>query len=378
MSKKKKKQQKIIISKTRIVLFLFFSAILCFSFVFNNFLENWINSVIYPDVKEDVAQCELRVHFIDIGQGDSILVEFPDNKVMLVDAGPNSGQNNLLAYLNGVFETRENKKIDYFVVTHQDEDHIGGSDVVFDNFDVLSFYRPSVYTEQEFLYYGYIDGEVNVCKTQVFLTMISKMNAEGCSVFFNTKSENPLGLGSDCEYSVEFLSPKDVKYTDPNNYSPIMIIKYKNVKVMLTGDAETFVEKQVLQDYPDEFLDCDILKLGHHGSDTSTSKQFLDAVNPKYVAISCGLNNKYNHPTDTVLARVVGKVGEGYIYRTDLLGNIVFGLDKDNLQNGKAQIMIAHQKGQVIKTHIAWWYVVASAECVLFAIVFLPKYKFKV
>ena len=363
--------------KARIIVFLIISMIICSTFIFNNKLETWINGLIFPDISQDVSVCELKVHFIDIGQGDSILVELPDNKIMLVDAGPNSGEDNLLTYLNNIFTARQNKNIDYFIVTHQDEDHIGGADKVFDNFNVLTFYRPNVYTDQEMIDYGYSSSEVNTCNTVVFKTMIAKMNAEGCSVFVNTKSSNPFGLGSECEYTIEFLSPKDTKYTDPNNYSPITIISYKNRKIMLTGDAEKLVEKQVLSDYSEDFLACDILKLGHHGSDTSTSKEFLDAVNPKYIAISCGLNNKYKHPTESVLARVITKVGEGNVYRTDMLGNVVFGLDKDNLVSGKAQIMIAHQKGQVIKTHIAWWYVVVSAEVVLFMVVFLPNYLLK-
>ncbi len=373
-SKKSSKKPKFSFTKTKLIVFLIISCILCSTFLFYKPLEIWINNLLYPQVSADVDGCELKVHFIDIGQGDSILVELPDNKLMLVDAGPNSGEKNLLLYLNNFFEKRDNKKIDYFIVTHQDEDHIGGADIVFDNYEVLSFHRPTVYTPDEMTKYGYSTSEVNVCDTKVFKTMISKMEAEGCKVVFNAQSNNPLGLTGTEDYTVEFLSPKRIKYNAPNDYSPITIITYQNRKVMLTGDAETLVENEVLDDYSNDYLNCDILKLGHHGSSTSTSQNFLDAVSPKYVAISCGVNNKYHHPNETVYARVVEKIGENNIYRTDTMGNITFGIDKDSVVGGKAEIKIAHAKGQVVQLYVEWWYIIVCLESLLFVIVFVPNY----
>ena len=376
--KMKKQIAKLHISKVRVIIFLVLSCLICSTFLFAKPLEIFINDLIYSKVSTDVSDCELKVHFIDVGQGDSILVEFPDQKVMLVDCGPKSSKNILLSYLNNFFSTRINKNIDYFIVTHQDEDHIGGAEIVFDNFDILKFYRPSVYTDEEMTRFNYSETEVNVCNTQVFKTMINKMYEENCTVLFNMKDINPLGLNGTEDYKVEFLSPKDLKYSDANNYSPVTIITYQNRKIMLTGDAEALVETQILNDYSTDYLSCDILKLGHHGSNTSTTKDFLDAVNPKYVAISCGINNKYNHPNETILARVITKVGESNVYRTDKLGNIIFGLDKDNLISGKAEIKIAHSKGQIIQFYIQWWYIVICFEGIIFVVIFLPKYQFSI
>lgn len=361
--------------KFRIILFLILSCLVCSTFIFNNKLETWLNNLIYPEINSNTDDCELRVHFIDVGQGDSILIELPDDKLMLVDSGPNSGETKLLKYLSEFFKTRNNLNIDYFVATHQDEDHIGGADKIFDNYNVLAFYRPNVYTEQEVNDNAYTN--VNTCTTKVFTTMIDKMNAENCEVFVNSIEPNLFGLDANCEYSIDVLSPMDQKYKDPNNYSPIMILTYKNRKIMLTGDAEELVEQEVVKKYDSNLLKCDVLKLGHHGSSTSTSLEFLNAVSPTYAVISVGEGNKYKHPNETVLARVNNKIGAHNVYRTDTMGNIIFGIDKDSITNDKAEIMIATNKGTIVKVHIEWWCVVVSIEGILFVIIFLPKSKQK-
>lgn len=360
--------------KIRITIFLILSCIICATFFFNNQLETWLNNIIYPEIDNNVEDCELKVHFIDVGQGDSILIELPDDKIMLVDAGPGSGEEKLTAYLSNFFSTQPDLNIDYFIITHQDEDHIGGADKVFDNYNVLSFYRPNVYTPEEILNSN-LTG-VNSCETNVFKTTINKMYAEGCNWFVNEENPNLLALQSGCGYTIEFLGPIDQKYTKPNNYSPIMIITYQNRKIMLTGDAEELVEDQVIDKYG-SYLQCDVLKLGHHGSSSSTTQDFLDAVNPTYAVICVGEGNDYNHPNETVLARVNNKIGSHNVYRTDTFGNIIFGIDKDSITSGKAEIKISYHKGTVVKVYIKWWYVVVLIEGILFVVIILPKAKQK-
>ena len=374
MAKKKKQKRNLIV---RLCIFFLLSLVVCSTFFFNNTLEVWINSLINSPISEDVENCELKVHFIDVGQGDSILVEFPDDKVMLVDSGPGSNEDDLLTYLNNVFATREDRDIDYFVATHQDEDHVGGADVVFDNFNILTFYRPNVYTDDEMDEFGYSSAQVNTCNTDCYTTMIEKAYQKNCEIFVSERMLNPLFLEDTSEYDVQFLSPTEPKYTDANNYSPIILIEYKYRKIMLTGDAETQVEEEVLENYGNipGFLQCDILKLGHHGSNTSTSQAFLEAVNPSYVAISVGEGNSYNHPSDEVVARVSNLIGEQNIFRTDTMGNIVFGIDADNMISSKGAIQIMTLKGTIFNMHIEWWCIVLGIECVLFIIVFMPNKK---
>ena len=153
----------------RICLFLVIVAILGVSFIWQKPLEEKINQLINPAISSDVESCELRVHFIDVGQGDSIAIELPDDKIMLVDAGPGSAEDALINYLNNaIFSKRQDRVIDYFMVTHQDEDHIGGADKVFDNFEVQNFYRPKVYTFQEETEMGVDLPNDSTCDTKVF------------------------------------------------------------------------------------------------------------------------------------------------------------------------------------------------------------------
>ena len=359
----------------RICLFLVIVAILGVSFIWQKPLEEKINQLINPAISSDVESCELRVHFIDVGQGDSIAIELPDDKIMLVDAGPGSAEDALINYLNNaIFSKRQDRVIDYFMVTHQDEDHIGGADKVFDNFEVQNFYRPKVYTLQEETEMGVDLPNDSTCDTKVFRTMIEKLEAENCDkVVFHDIRENIAEFDSNCGYTLELLSPVDEVYEDPNDYSPIMILTYMNTKIMLTGDAEEFVEKQVLELFSKSELDIDVLKLGHHGSSSSTSQNFLDAVAPTYAVISVGEGNKYNHPNEAVLNRVVTKLGEHNVYRTDKDGNIVFGIDKDELTNNKGTIKIATVGEVHTAVYIYWWYIVVVIAGASFVLIILTK-----
>ena len=362
--------------KTRIIVFLIITCLLCSTFLFNKKIEIFINNYFNPVVTSDVENCELKVHFIDVGQGDSILIELPDDKIMLVDAGPGDSEDKLLQYLSSVYSLRNDKVIDYFVITHQDEDHTGGADVVFDNYEVLNFYRPNVFTDKEIEDFGYSSGVGN-CNSLWYRTMIEKMYFENCDWFLNDEYESMPKLDNNINYNIQFLSPIDDTYTKPNNYSPIIIISYANRKIMLTGDAETKVEEQVLAKYSITDVSCDVLKLGHHGSNTSTSLEFLSAVSPLYAVISVGEDNGYGHPNEDVLARVKSVVGENNILRTDLNGNIIIGVDKDNIVGGKAEIKIATNKAPLIYTYIHWWTIVVVIEGFCFMIIFIPKYSKK-
>lgn len=359
----------------RICVFLLIAAILGVSFIWQTQLEEKINNLINSTISSDVESCELRVHFIDVGQGDSIAIELPDDKIMLVDAGPGSSENALINYLeNAIFAKRQDRVIDYFMITHQDEDHTGGADKVFDNFEVQNFYRPKVYTSQEETNLGLNLSDDSICDTKVYRTMIEKLEAENCdNVVFHDIRDNIAEFDANCGYTIEFLSPLDDVYEDPNDYSPIIILTYMNTKIMLTGDAEEFVEKQVLDLYSKSELDIDVLKLGHHGSSTSTSQDFLDAVNPTYAVICVGKDNKYNHPNEPVLNRVISKIGEHNIYRTDTDGNVVFGVDKDQLTNNKGTIKIATVGEVHTAVYVHWWYIVIVIGGVSFVILILTK-----
>lgn len=247
---------------------------------------------------------ELRVHYIDVGQGDSILVQI-NNKNLLIDAGPNSSEDKLIMYLKSL----SIKKLDYVIATHPHEDHIGGMEKILNLFDVAKFYAPKVTTD-----------------TKTFKAMISELKSKSLKInILKNNLEHNIDLGNNTK--VEIFSPIDEKYDNLNNYSPIIKITYKNNSFLFTGDAEKLVEKEVLQ--KNFNLKADVLKIAHHGSTTSTTKEFLEKVSPSIAVISVGAGNDYGHPHKEIL-----KILENHniiTYRTDLNGTIILSSDGENI-----------------------------------------------
>ena len=211
----------------------------------------------------------LTVYFIDVGQGDCILVNV-NGYNLLIDSGPSSARKSLLGYLDKLSIS----KFDYVIATHPHEDHIGGMDEVLENFDVKSFYAPKV-----------------AHTTKTYENMLKAVKNEGLKIQ-QIKEGTKIDLGKDTE--VQVYSPVKSQYEELNNYSPVMKISYGQNSFMFTGDAESLVEKEILNENKD--LKADVLKLGHHGSHSSTSEEFLKAVNPSIAVVSCAKDNKYGHP----------------------------------------------------------------------------------
>jgi competence protein ComEC len=239
----------------------------------------------------------LQVHFIDVGQGDSILIQV-NNKNLLIDSGPNKSEDKLKKYLKKL----NISKFDYIIATHPHEDHIGNMSYIINNFDVLNFYAPKVENS-----------------TKAFETMVESLIRKDLKIKVLKANIKSIDLGKNIV--VDVFSPLSNSYEDLNNYSPIVKISYGNTSFLFTGDAEELSENEVLNAGFD--LKCDVLKIGHHGSSSSTSENFLKASNPSIAVISVGEDNTYGHPTDTVLSRLK----ETKIYRTDINGNIVITSD---------------------------------------------------
>ena len=239
----------------------------------------------------------LQVHFIDVGQGDSILIQV-NNKNLLIDSGPNKSEDKLKKYLKEL----NISKFDYIIATHPHEDHIGNMSYIINNFDVLNFYAPKVENS-----------------TKAFETMVESLIRKDLKIKVLKANIKSIDLGKNIV--VDVFSPFSNSYEDLNNYSPIVKISYGNTSFLFTGDAEELSENEVLNAGFD--LKCDVLKIGHHGSSSSTSEKFLKASNPSIAVISVGEDNTYGHPTDTVLSRLK----ETKIYRTDINGNIVITSD---------------------------------------------------
>lgn len=245
---------------------------------------------------------ELKVHFIDVGQGDSILVQFKD-KNLLIDAGPRSSSNDLLKYLKGINLT----KLDYVVATHPHEDHIGGMPEIIKNFEIGEFYAPK-----------------KQASTKIFQTMVEDLKKKNHKI---NVAKAGVSLDMDSDISVEMIAPNSSDYENVNNYSAVIKVTYKDTSFLFTGDAEKLSEKEILQKKYD--IKADVLKLGHHGSSTSSSKEFLDKVNPKIAVASLGKDNDYGHPHKEIIKAM--KDRNITFYRTDELGTIVLKSDGKNI-----------------------------------------------
>lgn len=234
---------------------------------------------------------EMKVHYIEVGQGDSELIQV-DGKNILIDAG--TSDKKALNYLKSIGI----KTLDYVIATHPHEDHIGSMDDVINTFNIGTFYAPKVtHTTKNF------ENMVNALKNKNLKMTVSKVG-------------DTLTIGN---ATLTFLAPNSEKYEDLNNYSIVCKLKYGNNSFLFDGDAEALSEGEILAKQFD--VKADVLKVGHHGSTSSTSQDFLNKVNPKYAIISDEKNNDYGHPHKQILDKLNAKGIK--IFRTDLNGTII-------------------------------------------------------
>ena len=245
---------------------------------------------------------ELTVAFIDVGQGDSTLISC-EGETMLIDAGIYSERLNLSSFLRSQGITN----LDYCVATHSHNDHIGGMSHILYNFTPENLIYPA-YKSDSSDWYSLLD----TCD----------------ELGINYSTPNPGNTFFVGGATVTVLSPhKDANYENLNNQSLVLRLDYENTSFIFTGDAEKDVEKELLES--SFYLEADVLKCGHHGSSTSSTKAFVDAVNPSAAVISCGKNNEYNHPHIETLNTLKSKNIE--IYRTDLSSTIVAQTDGNTI-----------------------------------------------
>ncbi len=239
---------------------------------------------------------ELRVHFIDVGQGDSILVQY-DGKNALIDAGISSEMQTVNEYLynNSV------EKIDVLITSHPDADHIGGMSGIIDRYDIGEIYMPPI-------------SEDLVPTTKAYINMLTSISKKGLQITLKEAGDKiPFG-------SLEFLCvAPEGEFASLNNSSLGLKLVHGEKSFLFTGDMEKASEKATLQKGYD--ISATVLKIGHHGSSSSSTKAFLDAVSPEYAVISVGDGNRYNHPNESTLEAL--KERGIKIYRTDWDGNVV-------------------------------------------------------
>lgn len=252
-----------------------------------------------PNGSEELK--DVVIKFIDVGQADSCLIVTPNDDIILIDAGE---EKDASAILN-VLKEYSFEDIDLMVLTHPHADHIGGAAAIMETYNVEEVLMPNcVSTSKTF------SNVLDVIETEEVT-----LNTAYIGQMYNIDDVNIQVLGTD--------SVPD----DANNSSIILKVTYGTVDMLMMGDAEVDAEEVVLQSNFD--LRSEVLKLGHHGSDTATSQELLDAVSPTMGIISVGEGNSYGHPSDSILKRLFDN-GIQY-YRTDEMGTITLEVDGTNI-----------------------------------------------
>lgn len=236
------------------------------------------------------------VHYLDVGQGDSIFIELPNQKCMLIDAGENMYGKSITEYINNLGY----QKIDYLVATHPHADHIGSMAYVVKHNDIGEIYMPKVATT-----------------TKTYENLLNAISDKGLKV---KSAKAGMNIVDDNDFSINILAPVTIEEDDLNNCSIILKMNYKSDSFLFLGDAEKKELETVTAD-----MSAEVLKVGHHGSRTSTTKALLEEVNPKYAVISLGKNNSYGHPHKSTL-KLLDEFGVE-TYRTDEDGTIVISTE---------------------------------------------------
>ena len=294
--------------------------------------SEWKYRVKKPDISKR-ADGELRIHFVSVGQGDATIVELPDGKIMLIDGGNATEQSEkaLLRYLNAL----KVDYIDYLVVTHADSDHCGGLAEVLAYKEVGMAYLPLIGDETDEDYATFYSALVKAgCD---YATAKPPNTGEPHTNLSDTSGKYP--------YSLVFIYPDNALVdgiepmpTDDNAISSVLWLDYQGVSVLFTGDSTIETETRLMMNdwggvhanYGVDIKSTEILKVAHHGSDTSTSEEFVQYLeNLQTAVISCGGNNPYRHPSISVCERLQS-VG-AKVYRTDIDGHIMITVTKSGI-----------------------------------------------
>ncbi len=248
-----------------------------------------------PPAVDKTAENILTAHFIDVGQADSILIELPNGENMLIDAGGD---------VNDYLTNAGISKLDYLVATHPHADHIAFLDEIIQNFEIGKVIMPRVNHT-----------------SSTYKDLLYAIQKKGLRV---KTAHAGISLLDTDDLDIDIVAPNGEEYESINDYSAIIKVTYKNKSFLFTGDAEELSESQITAD-----VNADVLKVGHHGSSTSSSKTFLSMVSPDIAVISCGTGNDYGHPHKEVLQDLNVRGAE--TYRTDENGTIVVYSDGENL-----------------------------------------------
>ena len=374
-----------------------------------------------------IQDADLSIHFIDVGQGDSVFIELPDDTTMLIDAGIKSKGVVVQEYIEALGHTQ----IDYLIVTHGDNDHVGGIPTILDEFEVKNIYRPYQFAvgynngekidgvnPNDDLKSLYTEDSKNVISNQAYNSFIEKAYEETyidennqvkeaiVSTHYDTLTIPPIS-GND--FLIEFFGPlrtvngqnfvdneqvtETIGYpsiyygsTDSkikNSASCVMLLEYNDGAYLFTGDAIEAQEQALLNSLSstekERFTEVDLYHVAHHGSRDSSCEEFLNVIKPKMSIISVGEGNTYGHPHKEAVARLDDFSGNN-IYRTDIDGNIMVLADENNIQiKTKTIVGNLSQKVTNIDPQKQWYIYVAGITLFTFisGVIFIVRQNIK-
>lgn len=298
---------------------------------------------------------DLQVHFIDVGQGDCILILFPDGKDMLIDCGNKSSGYSFDETAEYLDTYITDDTLDYMMLTHGDEDHVEYLDNILEMYQVNNIFMPNILAAPNGTGASSVelreqidaidDEKIAMFTDPDVLTsnmyaefFVAVFNEPDCNVMLNidpSSTENSIVITDEANtYRLTFYCPTQEYYDESNlnsaekknAVSPIGILEYNGFRIVLTGDSNEINEPLFVDRIGGE-LDCDVLKVGHHGSETSSTEEFLNAIDCEYAVISCKADgNTFYHPRQATLDRFVER--DMTIYRTDNNGNIVLTVNE--------------------------------------------------
>ncbi len=424
-------------SKLRFIIFIIIAAVLGVSMLFSTQIENYYQQIT-GNVKvisstEILDNSKLSVHYVNVGQGDCIMINLPDNKNMIIDAGQKNGskpiynnqtESNDVAITNHVINyakaniIKEGEKFDYMVLTHAHEDHVSILDNILEEFEVGTIVRSpefyqndekdAVLTAKEKTLADSISvtlkKDYNITKTNTMRAFLNNAYAEvdlGATMLVTNDAIQFSGTDDEGnEYKVKFYTIDTNEYynptvgglkSNPNNYSPLIILTYKQFSFAFTGDGEKESEKMILQKYG-TLPNVDFMDLAHHGSKTGNISEFIEALDPEYAIVAVGKHEIYGLPDEEVYERLKQHDAEilNRIFETIKYGDIVIGLNYTPSENAGSQegetlasganMAIGISSGEYIpQTVIKWWYIALGLIVLSAIILFLsPKTSKKV
>ncbi len=294
---------------------------------------------------------ELQIHFMDVGQGDGILILFPDGRDMLIDCAnyndSSTVRGEILDYMDDYVTDGQ---LDYLMLTHCDRDHVSFMDEVLEEYQVDNVFMPNVLAthdkvaeadipQERLALFTDEDTVDTACYADFFIAALTEPD---CTVTLNVDADEDSnsvvitdgekqsdGTYDGATYMLTFYCPTAEYYAESdlssaeekNAISPIGVLEYNGFRIVLTGDSNEINEPTFVDRIGGQ-LDCDVLKVGHHGSETSSTEEFLDAIDCEYAVISCNAaGNTFHHPRQTTLDRFIER--DMTVYRTDNNGNIV-------------------------------------------------------